>query len=106
MQDAQTFVKNFAQNNNWVDEPNIDKFDHLHEELIEMSKILRYKSLADRQQAIIDHRDQLMDGLGDLFFATCRLANQLNLDITEAFNTVKGQIETRYTNQNPEGIKK
>ena len=43
MKDAQKLVKQFAENNQWKDEPNIDKFDHLHEELIEMSQHLRYK---------------------------------------------------------------
>lgn len=106
IQDAQKFVSQFAINNKWKDEPNIDKFDHLHEELIEMSKILRYKSLEERKQAIIDNHDELLDGIGDLFFALCRLSNQLNLDITEAFNTVKERIVARYNDQNPETIRK
>ena len=38
IKEAQKFVKNFALNQNWDDHPNVDKFDHLHEELIEMSK--------------------------------------------------------------------
>jgi NTP pyrophosphatase (non-canonical NTP hydrolase) len=106
IQEAQVFVKQFAIKNKWQDEPNIDKFDHLHEELIEMSKILRYKNLEERQQAIIDQHQELLDGMGDLFFAMCRLANQLNVDVTEAFNLVKDRIEARYTDQHPESVKK
>ena len=34
--EAQQTIKKFAVENNWDDTPNIDKFDHLHEELIEM----------------------------------------------------------------------
>ena len=34
--EAQKFVKEFALKNGWKDDPNIDKFDHLHEELLEM----------------------------------------------------------------------
>ncbi len=33
---AQILVKEFAKGNKWSDESNIDKFDHLHEELIEI----------------------------------------------------------------------
>ena len=44
IKEAQKLVKDFAERNNWSDSPNVDKFDHLHEELIEMSQHLRYKS--------------------------------------------------------------
>ena len=51
MREAQAFVKYFAKKSfeatgdeRWKDYPNVDKFDHLHEELIEMSRKLRYKS--------------------------------------------------------------
>lgn len=40
MTEAQQLVKDFAKRNNWDDSPNIDKFDHLHEELIEMPRLL------------------------------------------------------------------
>ena len=36
--EAQALVKDFAKSNKWSDEPNIDKFDHLHEELSEIGK--------------------------------------------------------------------
>jgi len=50
MKDAQKLVKSFAERNSWKDVPNIDKFDHLHEELIEMSQHLRYKSEDERKK--------------------------------------------------------
>ena len=36
IKEAQEFVRDFTRKNKWKDVPNIDKFDHLHEELIEM----------------------------------------------------------------------
>lgn len=50
MRDAQKLLEFFARRNNWKDVPNIDKFDHLHEELIEMSQHLRYKSEDERKK--------------------------------------------------------
>jgi NTP pyrophosphatase (non-canonical NTP hydrolase) len=105
IKNAQKFVKQFAIDNGWSDDPNIDKFDHLHEELIEMSRLLRYKDLDERKQALKEHHDELEDGIGDLFFALCRLSNQLNVDIEEAFNMVKLQIKNRYK-QGAEGNKR
>lgn len=104
IKDAQKLVKEFARNNEkaapndnrWKDFPNVDKFDHLHEELIEMSRLLRYKTQAEREQIIIDKKNVFKDGVGDLFFALCRLANQLNIDIEEAFNNVSSEIIERF----------
>lgn len=102
MKEAQALVKTFAERNNWKDLPNIDKFDHLHEELIEMSQHLRYKSEEERIKLIQDKRSVFIDGIGDLFFGLCRLANQLNVDMEEAFNLVKTEILTKYNHKNPE----
>jgi hypothetical protein len=30
MKEAQELTRAFAERNNWKDEPNVDKFDHLH----------------------------------------------------------------------------
>jgi len=81
IKDAQQLVKNFANRNKWHDLPNIDKFDHLHEELIEMSQYLRYQSEAERIETIKEKHDIFVDGIGDLFFGLCRPANQLDVDI-------------------------
>ena len=102
MKEAQKLVKEFAERNNWKDLPNIDKFDHLHEELIEMSQHLRYKSEEERIQAIKEKKEIFKDGIGDLFFATCRLANQLSVDIEDAFNMVKTEILAKYNHKNSE----
>ena len=102
MREAQQLVKEFAERNNWKDIPNIDKFDHLHEELIEMSQHLRYKTEEERIQTIKDKKEIFKDGIGDLFFATCRLANQLGVDIEEAFNMVKTEILAKYNHKNAE----
>jgi len=96
IRDAQKLVKDFARGNKWSDAPNIDKFDHLHEELIEMSKLLRYKTEKERMKALREHKDKFEDGVGDLFFALCRLANQLQVDIEGAFNLVSGRILKKY----------
>lgn len=102
MKDAQQLVREFAERNQWKDVPNVDKFDHLHEELIEMSQHLRYKSEEERIQTIKEKKAVFVDGVGDLFFALCRLANQLDVDIEEAFNMVKTEILAKYNHKNPE----
>ena len=88
-------MKYFAERNGWKDTPNVDKFDHLHEELIEMSQFLRYKNEEERIKIIQEKKEVFVDGIGDLFFGMCRLANQLDVDIEEAFNQVKTTISAR-----------
>ncbi len=100
--DAQKLVKNFAKSNKWSDEPNIDKFDHLHEELIEMSKHLRYKTSKEMKDYIKKNKDVFEDGIGDLFFALCRLANQLGIDTEKSFNLVSERIISKYKNKKSE----
>jgi NTP pyrophosphatase (non-canonical NTP hydrolase) len=102
IKEAQALVKSFAERNSWKDLPNVDKFDHLHEELIEMSQHLRYKSEEERIKFVQEHKEIFIDGIGDLFFGICRLANQLNVDIEEAFNVAKDEILAKYNHQNPE----
>jgi NTP pyrophosphatase (non-canonical NTP hydrolase) len=102
IKEAQKLVKDFAKRNNWKDVPNIDKFDHLHEELIEMSQHLRYKTEKERIECIKEKKEIFKDGIGDLFFGTCRLANQLGVDIEEAFNMVSTEILAKYNDKNPE----
>jgi NTP pyrophosphatase (non-canonical NTP hydrolase) len=102
IKDAQLLVKGFAERNNWKDVPNVDKFDHLHEELIEMSQHLRYKSEEERIKFVRENKDVFVDGLGDLFFAMCRLANQLDVDLEDAFNLVKEEILKKYDHKGPE----
>lgn len=105
IKDAQKLVKDFALRNGWKDNPNVDKFDHLHEELIEMSRHLRYKDEEERIKIIEEKKEVFMDGVGDLFFALCRLSNQLNIDIEEAFNMVQKNIHARYNEKTSEGDK-
>lgn len=107
MREAQDFVRYFAKesfkatkDDRWRDYPNVDKFDHLHEELIEMSRKLRYHSKKDRKRIVREEKAVFVDGIGDLFFALCRLANQLGIDIEEAFNSVNQSIFLRYSRKN------
>jgi len=100
--EAQGLVKSFAERNNWKDVPNIDKFDHLHEELIEMSQHLRYKSEEERIKFVNENKEIFKDGVGDLFFGLCRLANQLGVDVEDAFNFVKDEILNKYNHKNSE----
>lgn len=102
IKEAQELVGDFAKRNNWKDVPNIDKFDHLHEELLEMSQHLRYKSEDERIKCIEEKKDIFIDGIGDLFFGTCRLANQLGVDVEDAFNLVKGEILNKYDHKDKE----
>ena len=57
LKDSQKLLKYFAERNGWKDVPNVDKFDHLHEELIEMSKHLRYKSEEERIKIIEERKE-------------------------------------------------
>ena len=102
IKDAQLLVKRFAERNNWKDLPNIDKFDHLHEELIEMSQHLRYKSEDERIMFVKENKEIFVDGIGDLFFALCRLSNQLDVDLEDAFNMVKEEILKKYDHKGAE----
>jgi NTP pyrophosphatase (non-canonical NTP hydrolase) len=102
IKEAQKLLKFFAERNHWKDIPNVDKFDHLHEELIEMSQHLRYKSEEERKKFVEENKEIFVDGIGDLFFGTCRLANQLGVDIEESFNLVKTEILAKYNHKNPE----
>jgi len=106
--EAQQTIKKFAVENNWDDTPNIDKFDHLHEELIEMSKLLRYKEVNDRKESIKTNKLLFEDGIGDLLFGTFRLANQLDIDAEEAFNKVKTEVSAllKVVGINPEKTNK
>lgn len=103
IKEAQEFVKKFAEDNGWRDLPNVDKFDHLHEELIEMSGLLRYKNGEERVRIIEQKKVEFEDGIGDLFFGVCRLANQLNVDVEEACNLVKEKIVKKYEGRESEG---
>ena len=93
---SQELLRYFSRRNSWEDVPNIDKFDHLHEELIEMSQYLRYKTEEERIKTISENREIFVDGIGDLYFGLCRLANQVGVDIEEAFNQVKTEILSKY----------
>ena len=104
IKDAQKLVRDFAKRNNWKDVPNVDKFDHLHEELVEMSQYLRYKTEKERIECIKKNKEIFKDGIGDLFFGTCRLANQLGVDIEDAFNVVQKEILAKYNHKIPENI--
>ena len=102
MREAQDLVKAFAERNHWKDVPNIDKFDHLHEELLEMSQHLRYKDEDERVDFVNKNREIFVDGIGDLFFGTCRLANQLGVDIGEAFAIASKEIMDKYNHKDSE----
>jgi len=102
IKEAQKLVKYFAKRNNWEDVPNVDKFDHLHEELIEMSQHLRYKTEEERKKFVEENKEIFKDGIGDLFFGLCRLANQLNVNMEEAFNMVKQDILEKYNHKDKE----
>ena len=102
LKDAQGFVKEFALMNEWKDFPNIDKFDHVHEELIEMSKHLRYKNADEMTKYIAENKDTFEDGIGDTLFALCRLANQLGIDMEKSFNLVSGRITEKYAGRKTE----
>ena len=40
------------------------------------------------------------DGIGDMLFGLCRIANELDVDMEDAFNHVKENIIKKYENNN------
>lgn len=102
LKEAQRIVKEFAEKKGWKDEPGMDKFDHIHEELIEMSQHLRYLNLGERRKALEDKRDLFEDGIGDVLFGILRLANQLKVDAEKAFGLTRKEIERKYTGKGKE----
>ena len=97
---AQNIIREFSRNNQWDDAPCIDKFDHLHEELVEMSQHLRYHSSEERKRIIEVKHDVFVDGIGDLLFGVLRLANQVNVDAEVAFRKSAADITVRYHQKN------
>ena len=100
--EAQKIVKNFAESNGWIDEPNIDKFDHIHEELIEMSQYLRYKNPEEMKKIAAEKKDEFEDGIGDLIFSVLRLANQLGVDAEKSFQESAKRITKDYSSSGKE----
>jgi NTP pyrophosphatase (non-canonical NTP hydrolase) len=94
--EAQKIVKTWSDGNGWQDVPNINKFDHLHEELVEMSQHLRYKSEAERIEYVKNNKDYFISEMGDLLFGVCRLANQLDVNLEDDFSTTKEKAEKKY----------
>ncbi|MDI6721093.1 MAG: hypothetical protein QMD85_01790 [Candidatus Aenigmarchaeota archaeon] len=62
-----------------------------------MSKYLRYKTDEEKKKYIEENREIFVDGIGDLFFGLCRLANQLGIDIEEGFEMAKGEFMRKYS---------
>ena len=67
---AQEFLRTFVVERNWLDFPNIDKIDHLQEEL---GEILSPFQGNDSIEDVLKRKDEIVDGVGDLYFALCRL---------------------------------
>ena len=51
---------------------------------------------------ISENKDIFADGIGDTLFGLCRLANQLGVDVEEAFNLVKERIFKKYSEKKSE----
>ena len=100
--EAQKLVKDFTVRNSWQDYPNIDKFDHLHEELIAMSQHPRYKSKEECEEFVQNNKDIFEDGIGDLFFGLCRPANQLGVNVDKSFESAAKLILEKYKEKQPE----
>ena len=61
-----------------------------------MTKYLRYKNEQERLNFVEQNKHIFIDGIGDLFFGVCRLANQLGIDIEAAFELVSKEILEKY----------
>ncbi len=94
----QQIVREFAKSRNWEDYPNIDKFDHVHEELIEVSQYLRYKSREEMEGFLSDPKNKALieEEMGDVLFVFARLANQLNIDLGKGFETTVAKVLKKF----------
>ena len=102
IKEAQGVVKEFSERNGWEDFPNIDKIDHLHEELVEVSQYLRYKNKEERIKFVKDNKDLFTNEIGDIMFGLCRLSNQLGVDLTEGFEKTKDKAFEKYRGKKSE----
>jgi len=102
IKEFQKIVKEFAERNSWKDFPNIDKIDHLHEELVEISQHIRYKSPEEIQEFVNQNKELFEGEIGDLFFGTIRLANQFGIDLEKAFEITRKKAFKKYENQEKE----
>jgi NTP pyrophosphatase (non-canonical NTP hydrolase) len=102
IKEFQKIVKNFAERNSWKDFPNIDKIDHLHEELVEISQHIRYKSKEEVEEFVNKNKKLFEEEIGDLFFGVVRLANQFGVDLGKAFEMTRKKVFEKYNNQEKE----
>lgn len=102
IKDCQQVVKEFAERNCWKDFPNIDKIDHLHEELVEISQHIRYKDKEEIQEFVDKNKELFEEEIGDLFFGVVRLANQFDVDLEKAFEITRGKVFKKYENMEKE----
>jgi hypothetical protein len=100
---AQQFVRRFAIQRNWVDKPNVDKFDHLHEELSEIAAHFVGKTEQTRVAVIQRRHASLESEVGYFYFGFCQLATLIDVDVQTTFNTAKTRISTKYQDSGSEG---
>lgn len=98
IKEAQQMVKEFSLGQGWEDSPCIDKFDHIHEELTEISHLLRYKDLPERLQAITENKDKIQNEMGDVIFGILRLCNQLQIDAETGFRLTADKVKSKFNN--------
>ncbi len=99
IKEAQQEVKDFTLRQSWLDVPNIDKIDHIHEELTEISRLLRYKTEDERKSVVIEHKEKLQKEIGDVLFCTLRLSNQLGVDAQKGFLETLQKVQIKFASQ-------
>lgn len=102
IKECQEVVKEFAEQNSWKDFPNIDKIDHLHEELVEISQNIRYKSKEESEKFVEENKELFEGEIGDLFFGVVRLANQFGVDLNKAFEMTRKKAFEKYSGNKSE----
>lgn len=96
IKEAQKSVRDWVKRNGWKDVPNLDTFDHVHEELLELSQYLRYKNEKERIAIVKEKKDIFIEETGDVLWGLCRLANQLGVNLEEAFAITKEKVAKKY----------
>ena len=100
--EAQAKVKEFAERNGWVDEPNIDKFEHVHQEISEIARLFLYKTPEQMKLIRSEKSEEVESEFGDLLFVITRLANQFDIDMQTCFNKAHKKIFAKYEEKRTE----
>lgn len=98
MNKHQQIIKKFASDRNWGQFHNPkDLLLGIVEEIGELRNIVKWEQDSDKlKKALIDHKDEVEDGVGDIFWFLSLLANGCNVDIDKTAERVIKDNKKRF----------